>query len=49
MKPNCCKSCSASPNCKDGNSSCASWASRGECTRNPAYMHQNCKRSCNKC
>jgi len=49
MKPNCCKSCSASPNCKDGNSSCASWASRGECNRNPAYMHQNCKRSCNKC
>ena len=26
------------PGCVDKNSNCHSWASRGECTRNPGYM-----------
>ena len=35
--------------CRDQSTNCRSWASRGECNRNPAYMHVNCKLSCNKC
>ncbi|XP_076458523.1 zinc metalloproteinase nas-14-like [Babylonia areolata] len=35
--------------CQDQNRNCRSWARRGECSRNPAYMHNYCKRSCNKC
>lgn len=35
--------------CQDASSSCASWASRGECSKNPAYMLTSCKKSCGKC
>eukprot|EP00112_Aurelia_sp_Birch-Aquarium-sp1_P005834 Seg166.3 transcript_id=Seg166.3/GoldUCD/mRNA.D3Y31 product="putative tyrosinase-like protein tyr-3" protein_id=Seg166.3/GoldUCD/D3Y31 len=35
--------------CKDKSIYCASWARRGECSRNSGWMHQNCKKSCNKC
>lgn len=38
-----------SGSCRDLSTNCPSWASRGECNRNPAYMHSNCKLSCNKC
>ena len=34
-------------NCRDSNTNCRSWASRGECNRNPAYMKVNCCASCN--
>ncbi|KAK7501427.1 hypothetical protein BaRGS_00007231 [Batillaria attramentaria] len=38
-----------SRSCSDQNQHCRSWASGGECSRNPGYMHNYCKRSCNKC
>ena len=31
----------------DSNVNCASWASTGECDKNPNYMLQNCTTSCN--
>jgi len=37
------------PTCVDLHPSCASWASQGECTHNPAYMLHNCKASCGHC
>ena len=35
------------PSCKNNNQFCASWASRGECRRNPGYMLIQCCKSCN--
>jgi len=35
--------------CADKNTKCAAWAKIGECSKNPAYMHVSCKKSCNKC
>lgn len=35
--------------CRDENGSCTSWASSGECTRNPSFMLENCRVSCNVC
>jgi len=35
--------------CKDGNQFCSDWASKGQCTANPAYMDVYCKKSCKKC
>ena len=35
--------------CKDSEERCSFWASAGECTNNPNYMLNNCKRSCNNC
>ena len=35
--------------CQDENSMCAAWARNGECTKNPMYMLNNCKKSCNNC
>jgi hypothetical protein len=32
--------------CPDQNKWCASWAARGECTKNPRYMLNSCKTSC---
>ncbi|XP_077989428.1 uncharacterized protein LOC144443759 [Glandiceps talaboti] len=32
--------------CTDENSRCKEWADRGECSKNPAYMLQYCKQSC---
>lgn len=40
---------SSGGSCSDSNPSCSGWAARGECDRNPAFMHANCKKSCNKC
>jgi len=28
---------------------CVAWAARGECAKNPSYMHDQCMRSCNQC
>ena len=28
---------------------CAEWARTGECTRNPDFMVNTCRKSCNKC
>lgn len=30
----------------DRNRLCRYWAGRGECSRNPSYMRQNCCKSC---
>lgn len=35
--------------CQDNHELCSFWASGGECTINPRYMLQNCKKSCNNC
>jgi len=35
--------------CEDENTSCQSWASRGECQKNPDYMLESCKKSCQQC
>jgi hypothetical protein len=32
--------------CPDQNKWCASWAEKGECTKNPRYMLNSCKTSC---
>ncbi|XP_064646414.1 zinc metalloproteinase nas-13-like [Lineus longissimus] len=39
----------AARNCRDQHRSCASWASTGECRKNPRYMLVSCARSCNSC
>ena len=36
-------------NCVDNNDQCHGWASIGECEKNPNYMLNNCKLSCNVC
>ena len=35
--------------CEDLNESCSYWAGVGECHRNPAYMHEHCRKSCDLC
>ncbi|KAL1524863.1 hypothetical protein AB1Y20_019743 [Prymnesium parvum] len=35
--------------CRDANETCADWAKRGECVKNPAYMTAHCMQSCNAC
>mmetsp|Transcript_57344 Transcript_57344/g.129924 ORF Transcript_57344/g.129924 Transcript_57344/m.129924 type:complete len:95 (-) Transcript_57344:684-968(-) len=30
----------------DEHENCAGWAASGECTQNPGYMLQSCKKSC---
>ena len=35
--------------CTDRDQRCASWASGGECQRNPPYMNASCARSCARC
>merc|ERR1712018_1119440 len=35
--------------CSDSNPHCASWASQGECKKNPGFMDTNCAKSCGKC
>ncbi|XP_039255044.2 uncharacterized protein LOC120331930 [Styela clava] len=35
--------------CIDENDSCARWASMGECEKNPDYMKDKCRKSCNSC
>jgi hypothetical protein len=35
--------------CVDNQESCEAWASTGECEKNPAFMTENCKKSCLLC
>uniref|UniRef100_A0A7R9ZUD1 ShKT domain-containing protein n=1 Tax=Pseudo-nitzschia arenysensis TaxID=697910 RepID=A0A7R9ZUD1_9STRA len=35
--------------CTDSNSECSSWASNGQCSKNPGWMLANCALSCNVC
>ena len=35
--------------CLDSTPYCPLWASTGECTKNPIWMKENCKKSCNSC
>ena len=35
--------------CRDKASRCTEWASAGECTRNPTFMHKECAASCGTC
>lgn len=35
--------------CRDENAECGEWAERGECGKNPNFMHVNCKVSCKTC
>ena len=35
--------------CADDNGECPSWAQMGECTRNPVFMHANCRKACDQC
>merc|ERR1711970_256704 len=55
MKKNCADTCghcdklTGSGDCKDDNAGCADWAKSGECDKNPIWMKENCKKSCNTC
>lgn len=35
--------------CVDKHEQCSFWASKGECSSNPAYMHSSCAKSCGTC
>uniref|UniRef100_A0A915JYY4 ShKT domain-containing protein n=1 Tax=Romanomermis culicivorax TaxID=13658 RepID=A0A915JYY4_ROMCU len=35
--------------CQDSDLKCPSWAQSGECSKNPAWMMANCKKSCQSC
>lgn len=35
--------------CEDRHNRCDEWANRGECAKNPLYMHFQCERSCQVC
>ena len=35
--------------CADADDNCAAWAAAGECGKNPAFMGESCKASCNVC
>ncbi|KIZ02254.1 hypothetical protein MNEG_5706 [Monoraphidium neglectum] len=35
--------------CKDDKQECTVWEKRGECRKNAAFMHRNCKASCHAC
>ncbi|CAE8598426.1 unnamed protein product [Polarella glacialis] len=35
--------------CEDESGNCASWASSGECAKNPGYMVLMCRKSCGTC
>jgi len=41
--------CGGGSSCVDNNTYCSYWASIGECSKNPNYMHVYCKKSCQKC
>jgi len=36
-------------NCKDTREECRGWSESGECTKNPAFMHKECRMSCRLC
>ena len=35
--------------CADSNEGCSSWAAMGECAKNPGFMNDACRKSCNRC
>ena len=35
--------------CNDNNGACPSWASSGECAKNPGFMRAECRKSCGAC
>ena len=35
--------------CADTQEDCATWAAKGECDVNPAFMHESCRKSCRQC
>lgn len=35
--------------CENEHTSCGEWASAGECSKNPGYMHSQCRKSCGTC
>ena len=35
--------------CEDKNDACCDWAHNGECTKNPDFMTETCRRSCDEC
>ena len=35
--------------CEDIHSECTGWVVRGECTKNPDFMHSQCRRGCGLC
>lgn len=37
------------PRCVDSNGHCHQWKQKGECERNPDFMHASCMRSCGAC
>lgn len=37
------------PLCVDQEAHCGDWASRGECSANPSFMHSKCAKSCGAC
>jgi len=37
------------PGCEDAHELCSFWANKGECDKNPNYMLNNCRISCNTC
>ena len=39
----------AQDDCMDEHTTCATWASSGECSKNPGFMHAACARSCHTC
>ncbi|XP_035679789.1 zinc metalloproteinase nas-15-like isoform X1 [Branchiostoma floridae] len=36
-------------NCRDKSNHCGYWYRTGECTKNPTYMRDNCRKSCRLC
>ena len=38
-----------SPSCTDKSQHCNYWARNGECQKNPSYMNESCRKSCNLC
>jgi hypothetical protein len=40
---------SAGDDCEDRHDSCVQWARSGECKKNPRYMLDSCRLSCNSC
>lgn len=36
-------------NCKDTREECRGWSESGECAKNPAFMHKECRMSCRLC
>ncbi|MPC18390.1 Zinc metalloproteinase nas-13 [Portunus trituberculatus] len=51
LTTNCRKSCNVceSTGCTDEAQFCSDWAAKGECQKNPLFMKEKCRRSCNAC